>query len=327
MGCVKRMQVTSRAFGPTDRPEMPSRMQRASPCGYGRRRKLGFVVSVLVVLSFVSPTLTLSEEAESKEADPFFRQRGIDDRAAFFIGGISSSVETTGQVNSEAGIGTTLLLERIFDLPRHRDYLRFGGYYRFSRRHRIDFRYLAVSGSGTTTLLDEKIVVGPLTFELGAEIGAIQETRFGAVEYRYSFVNTGRAEAGLSVGLGIIDVDLEVFGEIGVSPGPVFTASERVNETIPLPLAGVYTDFTLTRRLFFSVAGTLFSANYDEYSGDVSDVRAALRWYPAKYFGFGVAYNRTRLDIVVQRSRGNISLDYRFEGPSVFISFLVPGLR
>ena len=281
------------------------------------------VVSVLVVFS---SSLALSAEGESKEADPFFLQRGINDRAAFFVGGINSRVDTTVQINSEIGIGSTLLLEQLFSLPRERNYPRLQAYYRFSRKHRLDFRYLRVSAAGTNTA-NEEITVGPLTFELGATIGARQETRFGAVEYRYAFVNDGRAEAGLSAGLGIIDLDLEIFGEIGVIPGPILTASERVNETIPLPVAGVYTDFSLTRRLFLSVEGLLFAANYDRYSGNVSDVRAALRWYPAKLFGFGVAFNRTRIDVDVERDRGDVSLDYVLEGPSAFITILVPGLK
>jgi hypothetical protein len=166
-----------------------------------------------------------------------------------------------------------------------------------------------------------------LTFQIGAAIGASQETRFGVVEYRYAFVNDGKAEAGISAGLGIVDLDLEIFGEIGISPGPILTASERVSETIPLPVMGVYTDFTLTRRLFLSVEGLLFAANYDKYSGDISDVRGALRWYPVRFFGLGVAFNRTRFDVVVERSRGDVSIDYVLEGPSVFITFLVPGLK
>jgi hypothetical protein len=285
------------------------------------------IVPLLLVLSFVNSPAIPSDEKESKEADPFFQQRGIDDRAGFFIGGIGSSAETTAQVNSNAGIGTTLLLERLFNLPRERDYLRFEGYYRFSRTHRLDFRYLKVSSSGTNTLFDEEITVGDQTFQIGAAIGANQDTRFGAVEYRYAFVNNGRAEAGISAGLGLVDIDLEVFGEIGVSPGPILTASERVRETIPLPVAGVYTDFTLTRRLFLSFAATLLSAGYDDYSGNIGDVRVALRWYPSKVFGFGAAWNRTRIDVDVERSRGDVSLDFIFEGPSVFVSFLVPGLR
>jgi hypothetical protein len=295
--------------------------------GFGRCCRIGLLAFVLVPLWLVSSPLTLSEEGNSKEADPFFRQRGIDDRAAFFLGAISSRAETTARVDSDLGIGSTLLLERLFSLPRSQDYLRFQGYYRFARRHRLDFRYMRVSAEGTNTLLDEEITVGNETFQFGAAIGARNDTRLGVLDYRYAFVNNGRAEAGLSAGLGIIDVDLEIFGEISVAPGPILTASERITETIPLPVAGVYTDFTLTRRLFLSVEGLLFTANYDKYSGEVGDVRVALRWYPVKLFGFGVAYNRTRIDVDIELDGGTVSLDYSLEGPSVFVTFLVGGLK
>ena len=233
-----------------------------------------FLVSGLLALAFAVGPLAQASDERSSGDDSFFGQRGIDDRAAFFIGGINSRTDTTAQIDSQSGIGTTLLLERLFALPRERDYPRFQAYYRFSRKHRLDFRYLRVSSAGTNTLFEDEIVVGPLTFQLGASIGASQKTRFGAIEYRYAFVNDGRAEAGISAGLGVVDLDLEIFGEAGITPGPIVMASERVNETVLLPVLGVYTDFTLTRRLFLSVEGLLFTTNYSKYSGDVSDVRA-----------------------------------------------------
>ncbi len=103
------------------------------------------VLSVLVVAGC---SMVAAANGESKEGDPFFERRGIDDRATFFIGGINSRADTTAQVNSNVGIGSTLLLE--------------------------------------------------------------------------------------------------IFGEIGVSPGPILTVSEHVSETVPLPVVGVYTVFTLT---------------------------------------------------------------------------------
>ncbi len=43
-------------------------------------------------------------------------------------------------------------------------------------------------------------------------------------------------------------------------------------------------------------------------------------------FGLGLAFNRTRFDVDVD-SRGDVSIDYVLEDPSVFITFLVPGLK
>lgn len=291
-----------------------------------RLRWVGGVVTALLALTLLGATVTAAENTESTESDSFFERRGINDRAGFFIGGVASTVDTRAQINPDFGVGSSIELERIFGLPSERDYPRFQGYWRFNRKHRINFQYLRAVSSGTTTLLDEEITIGNETFELNAQIGAEQDTRFAAVEYRYAFVNNGRAEAGLSAGLGFIDANLELFGEVNVGPLTQI-AKEQVNEIIPLPVAGIYVDFTLTRRLFLSVDALIFSANYDKYSGNIDDSRMALRWYPTKIFGFGAAWNRTRIDLTIAEDRGDIHLDYLFEGPELFISFLVPGLK
>jgi hypothetical protein len=291
-----------------------------------RPLRIGRAFAALVLVLFLGSPLVLAAEGESEDDDPFFLQRGIDDRGAFFIGAVASSVDSVVRIDPDFGVGSSLQLQRIFNVDRDRTYARFGGYWRFSRKHRLNFQYLRTSSSGTNTLLDEEITIAGEVIELNAAIGAEEKTGFAALEYRYAFVNNGRAEAGLSAGLGVIDTDLTVFGEVTVGP---FTeiAAERVSETIPLPVVGIYTDFRLTRGLFLSVDALILNANYDKYSGSIDDSRIALRWYPTKVFGFGAAWNRTRIDIKIAEPDGDIYLDYLFEGPSVFISFLVPGMK
>lgn len=283
-------------------------------------------VAVVVLMLLVGSPLTLAAEGESKDKAPFFRQRGIDDRGAFFVGVVASTVDSVVRIDPDFGVGSSLQLQRIFGVEREQDYARFSGYWRFSRKHRLNFQYLRTSSSGTNTLVDEEITIGDEVIELNAAIGAEEKTRFVALEYRYAFVNNGRAEAGLSAGLGIIDTDLMLFGEV-TAGDETLIAREQVSATIPLPVMGVYTDFRLTRGLFLSVDALILNANYDKYSGSIDDYRIALRWYPTKIFGFGAAWNRTRIDLKIAEPDGDIYLDYLFEGPSVFVSFLVPGMR
>lgn len=292
----------------------------------GRRLTVGRVMLPLVVMWVLGPSIVLSGEADSEASDLFFRQRGIDDRGAFFVGVVSSTVDTVVRIDPDFGIGSSLQLQRIFNVDRERNYARFGGYWRFSRKHRLNFQFLQTSSSGTNTLFDEEIPIGGEVIELNAKIGAEEKTRFASLEYRYAFVNNGRAEAGLAAGLGIIDTDLVLFGEVTVGDETEI-AREQVSQTIPLPVVGVYTDFRLARGLFLSVDALILNANYDKYSGSIDDSRIALRWYPTKIFGFGAAWNRTRIDLKIAESDGDIYLDYLFEGPSVFVSFLVPGLK
>jgi hypothetical protein len=303
-----------------------SSQQPASTRNPDRPLRIGRAFAFLVLASLLGSPFALAAEGESNDEDPFFRKRGMDDRGAFFVGVVASTVDSVVRIDPDFGVGSSLQLQRIFGVDRERDYARFSGYWRFSRKHRLNFQYLRTSSSGTRTLLDEEITIGDEIIEFGAAIGAEEKTRFVALEYRYAFVNNGRAEAGLSAGLGIIDTDLMLFGEVIVGDETLI-AREQVSETIPLPVAGVYTDFRLTRGLFLSVEALILNANYDKYSGSVDDSRIGLRWYPTKIFGFGAAWNRTRIDLKIAEPDGDIYLDYLFEGPSVFVSFLVPGMK
>lgn len=308
--------------------EIPS-VSESSARSHGRKDRFVSlrIIAIAALLALGGLGVAAAGDGETTEGDdPFFEKRGINDRASITLGFMWADMETTAQINSELGLGTTLFLERLFDAPRSRDIPQLLGYYRFNRHHRLDFGYMRVKNEGAVTLLDEEIDVGDITFELNAAVGVRSKVQFAHVQYRYAFVNNGRAEAGIAAGLGLIDADLEIWGQVGIPP-EVLYASERVSETIPLPIAGIYTEFTLTKGLFLSVDALLFSLAYGDYAGNVSDSRLSLQWYPTKIFGFGAAYSRTRIDVDIERPRGTVNLDYLIEGPSIFVSFAIPGLQ
>ena len=276
----------------------------------------------------VGPALAASEDDEEvKEHDPVLEKRGIDDRGEITLDLVRASQETAARIDSDLGLGGTLVLESLFEVPRTDTFLRLSGHYRLSRKHRLNFHYADISREGTRTLFEEEVEIGGVIFPLSAEVGARDKTQFAVAEYRYAFVNNGRAEAGLRAGLGVMDLDVTLFGSIGAGEDLQATASESLGTTIVLPVVGVYTDFTLTRRLLLSVEGLLFSFALNGNEGNVSDSRVALRWYPSKIFGFGVALNRTRIDVDLERGNDTIRLNYVLDGPSVFITFAIPGSR
>ena len=285
-------------------------------------------ILLFAALLLVGPALAASEDDEEvKEHDPVLEKRGIDDRGEITLDLVRASQETAARIDSDLGLGGTLVLESLFEVPRTDTFLRLSGHYRLSRKHRLDFHYADVSREGSRTLFEEEVEIGGSIFPISAEVGARDRTQFAAAEYRYAFVNNGRAEAGLRAGLGVMDLDVTLFGSIGAGEGLQATASESLGTTIVLPVVGVYTDFTLTRRLLLSVEGLLFSFALSGNEGDVSDSRVALRWYPSKIFGFGVALNRTRIDVDLERGNDTIRLNYVLDGPSVFITFAIPGSR
>jgi hypothetical protein len=267
------------------------------------------------------------DDPASHAVDPVFEKRGIDDRGEITLDLVRASQETAARIDSDLGLGGTLVLERLFEVPRTDTFLRLSGHYRLSRKHRLNFQYADVSREGTRTLFEEEVEIGGTIFPISATVGARDKTQFAAAEYRYAFVNNGRAEAGVGAGLAMMDLDVTLFGSIGVEQGSELTASESIGTTLVLPVVAVYTDFTLTRRLLLSVEGLLFSFGLSGNEGNISDSRVALRWYPSKIFGFGVALNRTRIDVDLKRDNDTIRLNYVLDGPSVFITFAIPGSR
>jgi hypothetical protein len=286
-----------------------------------------FILFIAALLLITSPLAASEDGEEVKELDPILEKRGIDDRGEITLDLVRASQETAARIDSDLGLGGTLVLERLFEVPRSDNFLRLSGHYRLSPKHRLNFQYADVSREGTRTLFEEEVEIGGTIFPISAEVGARDKTQFAAAEYRYAFVNNGRAEAGLGAGLALMDLDVTLFGSVGAGQGLELTASESVGATVVLPVVGVYTEFTLKRRLLLSIEGLLFSFALSDSEGNISDSRVALRWYPSKIFGFGVALNRTRIDVDLERGNDTIRLNYVLDGPSVFVTFAIPGAR
>jgi hypothetical protein len=61
---------------------------------------------------------------------------------------------------------------------------------------------------------------------------------------------------------------------------------------------------------------------YDKYSGDLTDFRFGLDWYPLKHVGFGASVNLFFLDVDVDEENSALKFDYRFEGIYLYATFL-----
>ena len=97
----------------------------------------------------------------------------------------------------------------------------------------------------------------------GDAIGGRGEYLFYGAYYSYALVNNGTIEAGVRVGLSILDFDLRVAKSTGNS------VVERADaaQVLPLPVAGIYASHTLRSKLFFDYNLDVFGLSYDEYSG------------------------------------------------------------
>lgn len=255
--------------------------------------------------------LTFSVALAADPENPF--ERGSKDLFSVSAGGFLMNFNSSAKLDpEEGGEGSDIDLENELDLDDKANRGRIDGYWRFARKHRLDFGGYLFNRSNTREL-DERIHFGDTVYDVGAEV----ETRFTSglykVSYRYSFIRNERIDFSGSVGISAFSSKFRIRGE-----GSVNGQSEEFEESskrviAPIPVLGVAAEVKIVKSLFFRISGEYFHITVSNVEGRFSDGRASIDWYPFKHFGFGAGYNRVGLS--AEDSDGaNYEVDYSFDG-------------
>ena len=218
------------------------------------------------------------------------------------VGGAANDVTTDITLRGPSGIGATVNLEDVFDLPGNKTTARMFGTVRISPKRRwIDFGYVDISRSGTR-VLDEDVEFGDYTYHAGGQATAKFGTQFMYAAFRYDFLHEEKVRISGSAGLTFIRLVLSVKGESGFvtdeNGAPVTNDFERKGTGVaPVPMVGLNLDWALTRRLVVRTYSRFFKINVDAFSGSLNENGIRLNWYFVKNFGLGLGYDRTHLDM------------------------------
>ena len=248
------------------------------------------------------------------------RYRDINDKLNLSVGYNVRSLGVKVQVNSTTfGLGTSISFDDTFNLSDREGTGGIYGYFRFNRKHRLDFDYFDVEKRGAA-VADFEFDFGDITILPGDAIGGRSKYRFYGAYYSYALANNGTIEAGIRVGLSLLDFDLNVVTLLG---GTVVKSAD-VAAVLPLPVAGVYASHTLHPKVFFDYNLELFGLSYDDYSGSMVQLKMVVNWFPFKHFGFGGGVVAYTLDVDVDPSdedfAGNLDLSYT--GIDAHMSFI-----
>jgi len=270
----------------------------------------------LVIFAFI---LALGAgQAVAKGPDP------ETDRFNISLGTYLISFDTNAQVSSTNGLGTVIDMEEVLGLDDRRTDFRLDGYWRFSRKHRLDFGLFYDSRSGTRTL-SEQIIWDDATYDLGAEIDSKFSTSYLKLAYRYAFVRDDRAEVGLSAGLATIRLAAEISGEGTVDQNGVPSALQFVKKKesvlAPVPVVGLYGSFVIVEGLFFRPAVEFFSLNTGGISGALVDSRATVDWFFSERWGVGLGFSRVRVEYQDEESDPRVDVNTKFGGALLYFSY------
>ena len=237
--------------------------------------------------------------------------RGSEDIFLISAGTFLMDFNTDASLDSEAlGAGTDIDFEDDLGLTSNQNRARLDGYWRFARKHRLDFAFYYYNRTADRSI-DRQIEWGDVIYDVGAEIHSEVKFQFFKLNYKYSFVRTQKLEFAFSAGLSTIRTETELAGQGTVSGGVEESFQKKANSLlVPIPVLGLYGEWRMVRNLYLRGGVEYLAVNVAGWEGSVKDLRASLDWYPFKHFGFGVGYNIFRVD---GTKDADTVFDFRYE--------------
>lgn len=222
-----------------------------------------------------------------------------------------ASVNTTFRVDPDAlNQGTTLSGEDDLGLDGKIDQGRMEFDIRMAERGhmRVDFFKL---NRFKEQPLPEDIVFGDFTFDAGTTFRSKLDWRVLTFTYTYSFFKTERFEAGVGLGLSIIQANAE-----GGEPGTL--NQEKSSEAGIFPTIAANAAFRISKRWSVTARGQQFSASPNDFDGMMSEYHGDIQYRLRKNFALGLGYTSMRTDLTVFDPDQPVLFNLDTSGPELF---------
>jgi hypothetical protein len=280
--------------------------KRHASARFGRRWLC--TVATLLVAS------TLTARAEPRDANL------LTDRFYVTLGTFIVGTNTKVRVNGEDEIGDKVDLERVFgDSDTNR--FRLDGYWRFADRHKLRFLWFDWDYRGSRTLEEEIDFEGD-TYPVGADASLSTSFKVYELAYEYAFLRRADYEITGSFGVHYAEFSAGLAAQVSVSGDPLdpLTLNDTARVDAPLPVFGLRAIWHFGGDWWLDASGQYFALSIGDYAGNLQDYRVAVLWQPRSYAGVGVGYNAFRVNVDLDTSDYNGSLDWTYYGPQLFFS-------
>jgi len=198
--------------------------------------------------------------------------------------------------------------------------IRLDSFWRFAERHKVKAIAFDMSRDNSRTF-DRDIEWGGDVYPVGAKVDA--EFSFTVIEvaYEYSFMRRDNYELDASIGLHYTDLSSSLKAQAETSGGTLAgDISNSASVAAPLPVIGLRGIWDLSHNFWLDATAQFFALSIDQYDGNLQDYRVLVTWQPKKWLGIGLGYNRFSIDVDVDASNFDGSLDWTYSGPMLFYS-------
>lgn len=253
-------------------------------------------------------------------------RRLVSDRLNITLGGFRPDFTTDLAAGFGGPLGAFINVERTLGLDEDLGVFVLTGQYRFRPRHAIEWVYTALDRSGTANVFDE-ITFGdpPQQFTAGALVQSKFDSTLFAVNYRYSFVNNGKLDAGISAGLFTYAYDIALVGEAFlVGDDPMLTEVQEAATRViaPLPAFGIFIDYALRKNVVFRGCVRALDIKVRDFTGKYMESRFTLEWYFYKHLGIGIGSSATSIDFRNASPDDPFRVTYDYSGYLAYLSIV-----
>ncbi len=254
------------------------------------------------------------------QGDPEWRSWPMGQRVGIDIGGFFANLETNIQLDSANGLlGAGISFEQDLGLSDTVSRPMAAAYWRFFKKHRLDFSYFKLdrSGQGSSTV---NIRFGEHIFQADLPIQAFFDVEITNLGYSYSILFDEKKELSLGLALSFQDLSVGLQGTVGGQPLGV---SESESVLAPLPTFTGEFSYAFTPKWILDTSVGYFTIELDsggdELAGDILSLNAGIRWQLLKHFHLGLLYQYFSVDVKTKNEARLWTVDYQYDGPVFFL--------
>ena len=250
-----------------------------------------------------------ADELKTKpELSPFSLRVGVYDM----------SLTTEVRVDTPAGsFGTRIGFEDDLNLEKNAEAVNVAFRWRFKQRHFVEAEYFRINREGNRRI-ETEIRFGDDVFPIGANIRSAFTTEVTRLGYSYRIVRS--RNWGLAVGAGVHVTRLRAnLVEVQIDGGPSIGETEIARVTAPLPVFGIGGAARLSEKWALLGRAQYFTLEYDDIDGSIYHSAIYLEHDTFKNFGFGIGYDRFRVDVKTEEKYWRGRARVEFEGPMIFL--------
>jgi len=286
--------------------------------------------SIINLLTYLVIPTGLAVGFTPAHADEDFFGAGFNKRFSFRVSGFQAETSTDVRVDSRTGvIGTKISFEDDLGLPDRETQPLIDITYRFNPRHMLDFSYVDLSRHSSQIYESSGTITDNILWSAGAELAGSFESEVYRLSYGYSFINDGKKELGILLGLHLTRLNISLSGRgslvaiDAVSGEEVIVEGEEARTydsgfTLPLPVIGLHGTYAFSDRFRIRGWGQVFSLDYDDYDGTLINASGLLEYDLFEHFGIGAGYALYSYNLDVESSDYTGNFSYDFKGPTLF---------